>query len=156
MKTLVLLSIMFLSLVGLSQTSTERYNAYVNKCNTTDTVIINESGSIKIDTLLTTEYPTTPTYYGKVILNKTRIPNSSNSLVVFVDTIWNTSPSPIYAYGNNTYPTPTNYDKNHLHWFYRTKTIVIKLCKPVSYATWLANEAYYDKLLTDIKTNIKL
>jgi hypothetical protein len=46
MKTIVLLSIMFLSLVGLSQTSNERYQSYLNRCNTLYTTEIDQRGHI--------------------------------------------------------------------------------------------------------------
>jgi len=160
MKNLILLSIMLLSLNCFSQTTkAQRYAIYTAKCNVIDTMKMQESGYLKIDTLVLTTYPTKSTYYGKTILNKVKV-SSTRSLVVVVDTIWSGIKVPAYTYSPppTTPPTvvPPTYDKRYYRWVYRNKTFLIKRCKPVTYTVWTVNEAYYENLMSTIESNIKI
>jgi hypothetical protein len=156
MRKLVLLSVILLSLQGFSSTKAERYAIYTAKCNVIDTMKIQESGFLKIDTLVLTTMPTKPTYYGKTITSSIKV-SSTRSLIVVVDTIWSTVKVPLYAFGiPPVAKVVPDYNKDYRRWVYRTKTITIKRCKPVSYTIWTKNELYYETLLKDIETNILL
>lgn len=139
MKTIVLLSVMLLSLIGFSQTSNEKYQTYLSKCNTSYLMEAEQSGHL-----------------------------------INGDTIW-TDITLEYFYSNDPVPFELDlYDHNPNHWVYRKKSFTIKLCKPVTYEIWVTNVVYirengvlvpwiengvlvgYDKLLSNLETNIKL
>jgi hypothetical protein len=155
MKTLLLISIILVSFNCFSQTTkAQRYATYTSKCNTMETITVQESGYLKYDTLIVATNPTKTTYYGKFILNKVFIDNNK-IWIVTVDTIWNTKPIPIYAYGNPPKTViPVIYDKVYYRWVYRNRTISIKWCKPVTYTVWTKDEPYYEQLMNDIQSNI--
>ena len=157
MKNLLVLLVLLFSLNGFSQTTkAQRYEAYKLKCNAVDTVVIKETGYLKLDTLVLSKLPTKSTYYGKVIINSIKV-SPTRSLIVTVDTIWNKTTFPVYAYGNTTkVGAALPYEKNPNRWVFRDKKVIIKLCKPVSYTTWTKNEAYYDELIKTVTTSLNL
>ena len=116
-----------------------------------------ESGFLKIDTLVLKTLPTKPTYYGKVITSSIKV-SATRSLIVVVDTIWSTIKPPTYSYTpptNITTVAPA-YNKDYRRWVYRTKTFTVKRCKYVTYTVWTKNELYYENLMNTIESNIKL
>jgi len=157
MKNLLLLTVILLSLNGFSQTTkAQRYEAYKLKCNVVDTLVIKQSGYLKLDTLVLSKLPTKSTYYNKVILNSIKV-SPKRSLIVTVDTIWNKTTFPTYAFGNTTkVGAALPYEKNPNRWVFRNKKVIIKICKPVSYTTWTKNEVYYDELIKTILTSLNL
>ncbi len=156
MKNLLLLSVILLSLNGFSQTTkAQRYETYKLKCNAVDTLIIKESGYLKLDTLVLTKLPTKSTYYGKVILKSIKV-SPTRAIIVTVDTIWNKSIIPVYMYGNpNKAVTSIPYTTNQNLWVFKNKKVILKHCKPVSYTIWTKNETYYTDLLNTISLNLK-
>ena len=65
--------------------------------------------------------------------------------------------APTYSFGNPPVTTVAPaYNKDYRRWVYRSKTYLVKRCKPVTYTVWTKNELYYETLLKNIETNILL
>lgn len=156
MKTLLVIISFLISISALSQTTkAKRYEMYKARCYDVDTVQIKISGYLKYDTLILRSIPVKPTYYGKVIVNSVKV-SDTRAIIVVVDTVWNSSPIPTYAFGNSIANSTNIVYPADAVMVYKNKKIMMKLCRPVSYTLWTKNELYYDQLLTTIKTNLNL
>jgi hypothetical protein len=135
-------------------TKAQRYEIYKAKCNIIDTLTIENSGYLKIDTLILSTLPTKDTYYGKVIISSIKV-SSTKSLIVVVDTVWTVSPKPLsYMFGNVPKTVTSNYDTDYRRWVYKNVKVAVKRCKPVTYTVWTKNENYYVTLLDSIEKYI--
>jgi len=130
MKTFVLLSIMFLSLISFSQTSTERYQSYLNRCNTYYTTTILESGHlINSDTIWD---KSTLEYF-----------HTDDPIPLTLD-LYDHNPNH-WAYRQATIKLKLCKPVPYETWL-----------KDVAYIDENGNKVGYDKLLNNLETNIKL